>query len=123
MTETIISVILRVGVALSIAVIAFGVTLTFVHHHDYFSSRPALGQLIDARQNYTASLRDVLRGTRELRGQSIIMLGVLVLIATPVIRVAASIAIFAAERDLAYITITSAVLLLLILSFLIGAAE
>jgi uncharacterized membrane protein len=79
--------------------------------------------LIDARQNYTASLIDVLRGTRELRGQSIIMLGVLVLIATPVIRVAASIAIFAAERDLAYITITSAVLLLLILSFLIGAAE
>jgi uncharacterized membrane protein len=123
MTETIISMILRIGVALSIALIAFGVTLTFVHHHDYFSSRPSLGQLIDARQNYTASVGAVVHGSRELRGQSIIMLGVLVLIATPVIRVAASIALFAAERDVAYIAITSVVLLLLVLSFLIGAAE
>ncbi|HSP14010.1 MAG TPA: DUF1634 domain-containing protein [Thermoanaerobaculia bacterium] len=123
MTETIISAILRIGVLLSIALITFGVTVTFVHHHDYFSSRPALGQLIDAHQNYTASLGAVLQGTREMRGQSIIMLGVLVLIATPVLRVAASIALFFAEHDAPYVAITSVVLLLLLLSFMIGAAE
>lgn len=43
--------------------------------------------------------------------------------ATPVLRVAASVALFAAERGLAYAAITSAVPLLLVLSFLIGAAE
>lgn len=120
--ETAISMILRVGVALSITIIAIGVVVTFVHHHDYFSSRPALGSLIDAHANYTSSLSDVIEGTRQGRGQSIVMIGILVLIATPVVRVATSIVLFAAERDLLYVTITSVVLFLLILSFVIGAA-
>jgi uncharacterized membrane protein len=120
--ETMISTILRAGVALSITTILIGLTITFVHHPDYFSSRPALGTLIDARANYTASVASVLKGVREGRGQSIVMLGVLVLIATPVARVAASVALFAAEHDRVYVAITAVVLLLLILSFVIGAA-
>lgn len=79
--------------------------------------------LIDAHANYTASVGSVLKGTAELRGQSIVMLGVLVLIATPVVRVAASVVLFAAERDRMYVAITTLVLLLLIVSFVIGAAE
>lgn len=121
MNEKAISTILRVGVASSITIIAIGLVLTFAHHRDYFSSRPALGALIDARANYTASVGTVIRGAREGRGQSIVMVGILVLIATPVLRVAASIGLFAAERDLVYVGITSIVLLLLILSFVIGA--
>lgn len=120
--ESAISMILRAGVAISITIIAIGLAVTFAHHHDYFSSRPALGTLIDARANYTASLSSVIEGAREGRGQSIVMIGILVLIATPVIRVATSIALFAAERDGVYVAITSVVLALLILSFVIGAA-
>ena len=120
--ESSISTILRAGVAISITIIAIGLVMTFVHHRDYFSSRPALGTLIDARANYTASVAAVIRGSREGRGQSIVMVGILVLIATPVVRVATSIALFAAERDGVYVAITSVVLLLLILSFVIGAA-
>ena len=120
--ESAISTILRVGVAISITIIAIGVAMTFAHHHDYFSSRPALGTLIDARANYTASLSSVNEGVLEGRGQSVVMIGILVLIATPVIRVATSIALFAAERDGVYVAITSVVLALLILSFVIGAA-
>jgi uncharacterized membrane protein len=119
--ETVISTILRVGVAISIATIMTGIIVTFVNHPDYFSSRPALGALIDARANYTASFSSVLAGIRQRRGQSIVMLGVLMLIATPVVRVAASVALFAAERDRVYVAITSVVLLLLALSFFIGA--
>lgn len=119
--ESAISTILRAGVAISITIIAIGLAMTFAHHRDYFSSRPALGTLIDARANYTASMSSVLEGAREGRGQSIVMIGILVLIATPVIRVATSIALFAAERDGVYVVITSVVLLLLILSFVIGA--
>jgi len=121
--ESAISTILRAGVALSIAIIAFGVTVTFVHHHDYFRSRPALGNLIDARANYTESIQSVVHGTIDFRGQSIVMLGVLVLIATPVVRVAASVVLFAAEHDRIYVVITTLVLALLLVSFLIGAAE
>ena len=120
--ESSISTILRAGVAISITIIAIGLVMTFVHHRDYFSSRPALGTLIDARANYTASVAAVIRGSCEGRGQSIVMVGILVLIATPVVRVATSIALFAAERDGVYVAITSVVLLLLILSFVIGAA-
>jgi uncharacterized membrane protein len=120
--ETAISTILRAGVAISITIIAIGLVITFVHHRDYFSSRPALGTLIDARANYTASVSAVIQGAREGRGQSIVMIGILVLIATPVVRVATSIALFAAEHDGVYVAITSVVLLLLILSFVIGAA-
>jgi uncharacterized membrane protein len=121
--EAVISMILRLGVVLSIAIIAVGLTLTFVHHHEYFRSRPALGSLIDARTSYTASVSSVLHGTRELRGQSIVMLGLLVLIATPVLRVAVSVVLFAVERDMLYVAITAVVLALLLFSFLIGAAE
>jgi len=120
--ESSISTILRAGVAISITIIAIGLVITFVHHRDYFSSRPALGTLIDARANYTASVSAVIQGAREGRGQSIVMIGILVLIATPVVRVATSIALFAAEHDGVYVAITSVVLLLLILSFVIGAA-
>lgn len=119
--ESAISTILRAGVAVSITIIAIGLVTTFVHHHDYFSSRPILGTLIDGRANYTSSLSSVIVGAREGRGQSIVMIGILVLIATPVIRVATSIVLFAAERDVAYVAMTSIVLLLLILSFVIGA--
>jgi uncharacterized membrane protein len=121
--ESTISTILRAGVALSIFIIATGLIVTFVHHPDYFSSRPALGRLIDASASYTTSLRGVLEGVAEGRGQSIVSLGILVLIATPVVRVAASVVLFAAEHDRAYVAITSAVLLLLFLSFAIGAAH
>lgn len=123
MIQSVISAVLRAGVALSIAIILFGITMTFVHHPDYFRSRPALGALIDARANYTGSISSVVNGALEFRGQAIVMLGVLVLIATPVVRVAASVVLFAAEHDRVYVAITSLVLLLLAVSFLIGAAE
>lgn len=120
--ETVISAILRGGVAISITIVAIGIAISFVHHRDYFSSRPALGKLIDPRAEYTASLSSVIKGAREGRGQSIVMIGILVLIATPVVRVATSIILFAVERDFLYAGITSVVLLLLLMSFAIGAA-
>ncbi len=118
----VISWILRGGVALSVSIITIGLVLTFVHHRDYFSSRPALGQLIDAHGSYRTTVSSVISGMRDGSGQAVVMVGILVLIATPVVRVAASIALFAAESDRAYVMITSVVLLLLLLSFVIGAA-
>ncbi len=44
------------------------------------------------------------------------------LIATPVLRVAASVLAFAIERDWIYVALTAAVLILLLLSFLVGSA-
>ncbi|MGA7616089.1 MAG: DUF1634 domain-containing protein [Thermoanaerobaculia bacterium] len=119
--EGVISNLLRVGVLTSIAVVLVGVTFTFVHHPDYFSSRPDLGRLIDSRLNYTNSISMVIRGVGEMRGQAIVMLGILLLIATPVMRVAVSIVVFLIEKDLLYVAITATVLTLLIVSFFLGA--
>ena len=48
--------------------------------------------------------------------------GLLLLILTPVVRVAVSILAFRAQRDRTYVLITSAVLVLLLLSFVLGRA-
>jgi len=54
-------------------------------------------------------------------GRAIITAGLLVLIATPVARVAFSIVIFVREGDRLYVAITSAVLLILLFGFALGA--
>jgi uncharacterized membrane protein len=118
-----ISRVLRIGVLTSIAVIATGMLVTFIHHPGYFSSRPSLGTLTSASESYPRSVGAVVQGAIEGRGQAIISLGVLLLIATPVARVALSIVIFAIEHDRLYVLITTAVLLLLILSFVLGGLE
>ena len=90
-------------------------------HAEYVSSKEALRQLIDPDRQQLDSRAGVWRGMLQMRGQAIVMLGLLLLIATPVMRVAASIFIFARERDRLYIAITTLVLLLLLTSFFLGA--
>jgi uncharacterized membrane protein len=112
--------VLRTGVIVSILVIIIGMTMTFVHHPEYFSSRPALGMLTSPKTHFPNTLADVIAGVRGARGQAIIMAGLLVLIATPVARVALSIVIFILARDRLYTAITSAVLVILLISFAVG---
>jgi len=118
-----ISRLLRTGVLLSIAVIATGMIISFAHHPDYFSSRPSLGALTSASEHYPRSIAAVIEGTMQGRGQAVVSLGLLLLIATPVARVALSIIVFAIERDRLYVMITSAVLLLLMIAFVLGGVE
>lgn len=58
----------------------------------------------------------ILRDTFALHSRGIIQLGLLLLIATPVARVAFSIASFALERDWLYVSVTLIVLALLVYS-------
>ena len=120
--DTAISSLLRTGVMISVAVVLTGLVFTFIHHPQYVRSKSALGQLTDAGAVYPHRLRDVLAQVGEGRGQAIVMLGLLMLIATPVARVAFSIVAFAIERDRLYVSITAIVLALLLVSFAIGAA-
>lgn len=115
-----ISRLLRGGVVLSIAIVIFGVTVTFAHHPAYFSSRPALGELTSAAEAYPHTIPQVVEGVRGMRGQAIATVGLLLLIATPVARVAFSIVVFAIERDRLYVAITIVVLMLLLASFVLG---
>ena len=116
-----ISRLLRGGVLVSIAVVLIGLVFTFIHHPQYVTSKTALGELTDASAKYPHTIGDVLQQIRDGRGQAMVLLGLLLLIATPVARVAFSIVAFALEKDRLYVGITVVVLALLLLSFALGA--
>jgi len=121
-TELVISQTLRLGVALSLAIIALGLCLTFVRHPDYAFSHRALPRLTSIGATFPHTLSGLAFGLKTLRGQSVVVLGLLLLIATPVMRVAVSIVAFAQQRDRIFVAITSTVLALLLFSFYLGHA-
>ena len=120
--ELLISRLLRLGVSISLALVVIGTVVSFVHHREYLSRSPALRPLTGAGAAFPHSLRNVWRGLLEFHGQSIVVLGLLLLIATPVVRVAVSILGFVRSGDRRYVIITTIVLLLLLLSFALGKA-
>ena len=118
--ELLLSNVLRGGVITSLGVILAGTLVSFFHHPEYVSSPQELARLTQAGAAFPHTIRDGVAGLAELRGQAIVVLGLLVLIATPVVRVAVSIVLFLEERDGTYAAITAIVFLLLILSFVVG---
>jgi uncharacterized membrane protein len=121
--ELIISTTLRVGVITSIVIVAVGVVVSFVHHPDYLRDRAELQRLTAPGAAFPHTLSDVTAGLREMRGQAIVAVGLLVLLITPVVRVAISVLAFLLERDHAFTIITVVVLVLLLLSFVLGRVE
>lgn len=108
--NAVIGWILQFGVIVSSAVICAGVILALAR--DQFATRNILA--------FPHTLPDVWSGLLALHPQAIIALGLLLLLATPVIRVTASIVAFGLERDRRYVVITTLVLLVLVMSFLLG---
>lgn len=118
--DTAISTLLRGGVLLSVSVIVLGLVLTFLSNPSYVTSRDALGSLTSADHTYPHTIREVLTEARAREGEAVVMVGLLLLVATPVARVAFSIAVFLIMRDRVYVLITATVLLLLLASFVLG---
>ena len=105
-TEIIISGVLRAGVLLSVAVILAGVAYGYL--------LPLLGHT--AGTHFPDTLAGVIAGLKAAKPMAIVSAGLIVLIATPVIRVAVSIAAFAIEKDRTYVVITALVLAILLAS-------
>lgn len=111
--EMVISHVLRGGVFLSALIILAGVV---AFYHAYFTT-PGHTANVAA---FPHTLADVGAGLAHGNPLAIIVLGLLVLLATPVVRVAVSIFAFALERDWRYVVITSLVLAILLVSFALG---
>jgi uncharacterized membrane protein len=112
--EEIVGNLLRAGVMLS-AVVVFGGAFVYLSRHarshvDYHVFR---GEPPELR-----SLSGILQSAFSLHGRGIIQLGLVLLILTPVARVAFSIWGFAAEHDRMYVIFTSIVLVILLYSLL-----
>jgi uncharacterized membrane protein len=121
--ELLISNLLRIGVTLSLVLIVLGTVTTFVQHPEYLSDRASLGHLIDPGSASPRALSQVVAGLRSFQGEAVVMAGLLLLIATPVIRVGVSIFAFIYQHDRLYTFITAMVFCLLLLSFVLGKVE
>lgn len=116
--EDVVGNLLRVGVSLSAAVVLLGGVIYLARHwHESVDYRIFQGEPADFR-----SVNGVFRQARGLRGRGIIQLGLLLLIATPVARVAFSVWGFAEERDRLYVIFTLIVLAVLLYSLLGSSA-
>jgi uncharacterized membrane protein len=115
--EDIVAILLRTGVLLSAAVVFCGAIIYLARHgHQAADYRMFRGEPTDLR-----SISGIIRDAADLSGRGIIQLGLLLLIATPVARVAFAVFGFAAERDRMYVVFTLIVLGVLLYS-LIGSS-
>jgi uncharacterized membrane protein len=117
--ENMVATLLRTGVTVAGIVVAIGGTIFLLRHgseaadHHSFHMLPASDRL----------LGEILKGAFHDRGRSIIQTGILLLIATPIARVALSLIGFVMERDWKYVAMTALVLSVLLYSLISGAAH
>ena len=115
--EDIIGNLLRIGVALAASVVLAG-GIVFLFHH---GRSPANYRVFRGEPNDLRQVTGIVHDAFELSGRGLIQLGLLLLIATPVARVAFSIFGFAEEKDWMYVGFTTIVLAILLYS-LVGTS-
>ncbi len=120
--EGLIATVLRVGVGLALLVVAVGGIVAAFRHPGYLTSPEEYRRLIHPTASSPRTLEEILRGLVHLDGRALVMLGVLILLATPVVRVAISVVLFARRREPSFAVMAVVVLGILALSFLLGRA-
>ena len=112
--ETIIGQLLRAGVLLSAAMETVGGILYLVQHH---ADRVNYRTFVPGGPSIQ-TLPGIIQSAAHLDSAGLIQLGLLMLIATPVARVAVAVIGFAIERDRLYTVVSLIVLLILVASLI-----
>ncbi|GBG94291.1 membrane protein [Ligilactobacillus salitolerans] len=107
--EKIIGHVLRIGVLTSAAVIILGLLLALI-----------TGQTGYPTNEFPTTFTAIFQGIMVFKPFAITMLGLFLLILTPVLRVVVSIYAFAKENDQLYVWITTLVLVILAIAMWIG---
>jgi uncharacterized membrane protein len=115
--ELLVGRLLRAGVLAAAALVLIGGIVYLARH----ALEPAHGAVFNGEPDDLTRVGGILRASGALSGRGLIMSGLLLLIATPVARVAMSLAAFVLQRDRLYAAITAFVLLLLLASLVGGA--
>jgi uncharacterized membrane protein len=110
--EDIIGNLLRAGVVLAAAVVLTGGVF---YVKKYGHTQPRYG-VFHGEPSDLRSVSQIFEQAISLHGRGLIQLGLLILIATPVARVAFSVVAFALERDWLYVAVTLIVLAVLLYS-------
>jgi len=116
--EQIIGRLLQLGVLLAAAVVLIGGVMLLVQ----YGSHVAAFQVFRGESAALSSLTGIVRGVLHADSRAIVQLGLLLLIATPVARVALTLGAFAIQRDRLYVITTSIVLALLLYGLIWGRA-
>jgi uncharacterized membrane protein len=116
--EQLVGRLLQIGVAISAIVTTIGgVMLVYRHGSEIPVYTPFRGEPEDIR-----TLTGIVHGAAALDSRAIIQLGLVLLIATPILRVAFTWVAFALQRDRMYVLITTIVLALLLYGLIFGHA-
>jgi uncharacterized membrane protein len=107
---------LQIGVLLSAAVVLIGAAMLLAQH----GAEPANYRTFHPERYPLHSLAEILRGVMAFDARAILQSGLLILIATPVVRVALTLVAFFLQRDRLYVLVTALVLGLLLYSLVLG---
>ena len=114
--EQFVASVLRVGVIVSAVITAIGgVMLLFKHGSTVADYHQFAGEPVALR-----SMGGVIQGVAQLDPLAIVQFGLIVLIATPIARVALALVAFMKQRDRLYVWVTTIVLVVLAFSLLFG---
>lgn len=116
--EQLVGRLLQIGVAISAVVVLIGGVMLLVRHG---SEVPVYTPFRGEPENIR-SLPGIVHGALAADARSIIQFGLLLLIATPILRVAFTLVAFALQRDRLYVLVTSIVLALLLYGLIYGRA-
>lgn len=114
--ENLLSNLLRYGVIIASTVVLFGGIMYLIRH----GAEPAQYQFFRGEPSEFRSPSGVIKAVLSGSGRGIIQFGLLLLIATPIIRVLISLLVFLHQRDFTYVIVTLLVLAALTYS-LVGA--
>jgi len=110
--------LLRLGVIIAAVVTCVGGALLLAQH----GGDPVAHQTFQGEPAALESIVGIVRGALSFDGDAIAQFGLLLLIATPVARVAFTLVAFALQGDRKYVVITSIVLSLLVYALVFGKA-
>ncbi len=112
--EMLIGNLLRAGVIIAAAIVFLGAIIYLLRH----GVAVANYQIFQHEPYYLCNIQGILGDASSFHGRGLIQLGLLLLIATPIARVALSIFVFARKHDNLYVIITSIVFCILMYSIL-----
>jgi len=115
--ELLIAALLQLGVRISLVIVVTGTLLTFARHWDYTFSQASLPPLLETGAVFPRTLAAVVAGIMTLDGPAIVVAGLIVLIATPLIVVATCLLAFIYHRDKVFMAISTVVLVILLFSY------
>lgn len=114
--EQIIGNLLRAGVLAAAAVALVGGVIVLIRH----GSRLADYASFTGEAAEFTSIGGIVRGVLALDSRALVQLGLVLLIATPILRVIFSLVAFVIQRDRLYVIISAIVLAVLLFSLLFG---